>query len=164
MENISEHISYKEAIRSTVASMYGIDNTPNPDQLRAMKMVARCIFEPVRNHFKVPIFISSFFRSLLLNSHPKVRGSKTSGHLTGEALDLDDVLGGVTNAQIFHFIKDNLDFDQLIWEFQDPNNPNSPAWVHASYKSKEKNRRQVLRAIRFTDRGGKLRTKYVPYT
>ena len=160
MENISEHITYKEATRSRTASIYGIRNRPNVGQLGNMKRWAENIFEKVRCHFDHPIFITSFFRSPTLNRHPRIKGSRTSSHVKGQAGDTDDVLGGPTNSQVFHYIKDNLDFDQLIWEFGDKD---EPAWVHSSYVSQFQNRHEVLRAIRFTNRAGKKKTKYIPY-
>ena len=160
MERISQHISYQEATRSITAIRNGIRNTPNPVQIANMQRLAEAIFEPLRKFFGVPIYVTSFFRAFKLNK--LVGGSQSSQHLAtkGAAIDLDDTLGGVTNAMMFHYIKDNLDFDQLIWEFGDDKNPD---WVHASYVSQFQNRKIVLRAIRFTDRGGKKRTKYIPY-
>ena len=136
---ISKNISYKEATRSTTAKRLGIDNTPNAEQFSNMVYVAENVFQPVREHFGVPIYVSSFFRSEALNS--AIRGSSSSTHMKGEAMDLDaDVFGKVTNAQIFHYIKDNLEFDQLIWEF---GTEEEPAWVHVSL-SKNNNRNQIL--------------------
>ena len=158
MDRISDHISYQEATKSNTAIRNGIRNKPNAEQLGNMQRLAEAIFEPLRKHFGVPIRVNSFFRSKKLNT--AVGGSNTSSHTKGQAIDIDDVLGGVTNAMMFHYVKDHIDFDQLIWEFGDNENPD---WVHVSYVSQFQNRRQVLRAIRFTDRGGKKRTKYVPY-
>ncbi|MEM7485026.1 MAG: D-Ala-D-Ala carboxypeptidase family metallohydrolase [Bacteroidota bacterium] len=155
--NISEHVSYREAVKSNTAKRLGIDNTPNSGEIYNMRVVANKIFEPVRNHFGVPIFISSFFRSRLLNK--KIGGSKTSDHMKGKAIDIDDVLGGVTNSEIFHYIKDNLEFDQLIWEFGNEENPD---WVHVSY-NQENNRNQVLRAFNYVDWMGTTRTRYISY-
>ena len=143
MKNISEHISYKEGIFSATALRYGIDNTPNDCELKAMLVLAEKIFEPLRNHFGVPIKINSFFRCLALNK--RVGGSSSSQHVKGEAIDIDDTLGGVTNKQMFDWIVANLDFDQIIWEFGNSNNPD---WVHVSYASPEKNRRIKLRAVK----------------
>lgn len=139
MKNISDHITYKEAVRSNTAIRKGISNEPNYRQLQNMKLVAEMIFEPLREYFGVPIFVSSFYRSWRLNR--EVGGSETSDHTKGCAIDLDDILGGVTNKQMFEFIRDNLDFDQLIWEYGDDDNP---SWVHVSYR-KEGNRKQVFR-------------------
>lgn len=136
---ISKNISYNEAIKSQTAVRHGLDNTPNKEQLKAMKLVANKIFQPVREEYGVPIFVSSFFRAPKVNV--KAGGSATSSHPKGEAIDMDaDVYGEVTNSEIFHYIKDNLEFDQLIWEYGDGENP---AWVHASY-SADGNRNQIL--------------------
>lgn len=158
MENISDHISYKEAVRSNTATRYGIRNKPNQYQLGCMKRWAEHIFEPLRLFVGGPIRINSFFRSWTLNK--KVGGSKNSSHTRGQAGDIDDTHGHKTNAEMFHYIKENLDFDQLIWEFGDDENPN---WVHVSYVSQFQNRKQVLKAIRFTNRAGNKKVKYIPY-
>ena len=140
---VSKNISYKEATHSTTAKRLGIDNTPSAEQFSNMVYVAENVFQPIREHFGVPIYVSSFFRSEGLNR--AINGSSSSTHMKGEAMDLDaDVFGGVTNADIFNFIKDNLEFDQLIWEFGTDQNP---AWVHVSL-SKRHNRNQILKAIR----------------
>lgn len=136
---VSKNISYKEATHSTTAKRLGIDNTPDADQFSNMIYVAENVFQPLREHFGCPIYVSSFFRSEALNS--AIRGSSSSTHMKGEAMDLDaDVFGKVTNAEIFHYIKDNLEFDQLIWEF---GTDTEPAWVHVSL-SKGSNRNQIL--------------------
>jgi len=136
MENISKHITFKEA---TVTNS-GILNLPNEKQLIAMKILAKEVFEPLREHFATPIKINSMFRSAMVNK--AIGGSETSQHCAnnGAAVDLDG-LGTLTNKMIFDYIKDNLEFDQLIWEAGTDENPN---WVHVSYKL-TKNRKQVLR-------------------
>jgi len=137
---ISANISEAEAFKSQSAVRHGIDNTTtNEVVLDNMRHVAE-LFEQIRAHFGVPIGISSFYRSPALNK--KIGGAKNSQHTLGEAIDIDaDIFGGVTNAQIFEFAK-TLDFDQLIWEYGDDNNP---AWVHISRKRVGKNRKQRLR-------------------
>jgi len=136
---VSKNISYKEATHSTTAKRLGIDNTPDAEQFSNMVYVAENVFQPVREHFGVPIYVSSFFRSEELNK--AVNGSINSTHKKGEAMDLDaDVFGKITNADIFYYIKDNLEFDQLIWEF---GTEWDPAWVHVSL-SKRNNRNQIL--------------------
>lgn len=137
---ISKHITYEEATKSQTAVRRGIDNTPNAQQLEAMKLVAEKIFEPIREHFGIPIAITSFYRSPALNK--AVGGAKNSQHVLGEAIDIDgQVLGGVSNSTIYKFVKDNLAFDQLIWEY---GNAAEPDWVHVSYR-KSGNRNQVVR-------------------
>tara|TARA_R100001443_G_scaffold107351_1_gene117159 strand:- start:400 stop:855 length:456 start_codon:yes stop_codon:yes gene_type:complete len=148
---ISEHISYKEGVYSTTALRRDIDNTPNNEQLDNMETLAKEIFEPLRKHVGGPIKINSFFRSAKLNT--AIGGSKTSQHCKGQAMDIDDTFGKMTNAEMYHWIKDNLDFDQMIWEFGNDDNPN---WVHVSYVSPEKNRKKCLKA--YKENG---RTKYM---
>ena len=115
MIKISDHISYKEATRSVTALRLGIDNTPNEYQLQNMEIIAKKVFEPLREAVNAPIKINSFFRSEKLNK--AIGGSTKSQHCQGRAIDIDDVYGSVSNAYMFYYIKDNLDFDQLIWEF-----------------------------------------------
>lgn len=103
-----------------------------------MKYVASNTFDKIREHFGKPLIVSSFYRSLKLNT--AVGGSKTSQHLTGEAIDIEGT-GNVTNKMIFDWAKANLEFDQLIWEF---GTKDEPGWVHISLKAKGKNRKQVL--------------------
>ncbi len=137
MDNISPHINYSEATHTDQA-LYWNNNDPNEEQLANMRAVALAVFEPLRNYFGVPIGINSFFRSENLNA--AIGGAIGSQHCKGEAIDIDDTLGGVTNAQLFWHIKDNLPFDQLIWENGDDDNPD---WVHVSFKRNGKNRRDV---------------------
>jgi zinc D-Ala-D-Ala carboxypeptidase len=140
---ISKNISYKEAIQSQTATRLGIENVPGEYEIQNMQLLAEKVFEPLREFFNVPIFISSFYRSKELNQ--AIGGSSRSQHCEGRAIDLDDVYGGVTNGEIFQFIANILDYDQLIWEF---GNDESPAWVHVSYVSEDQNRKQMLRAIK----------------
>jgi zinc D-Ala-D-Ala carboxypeptidase len=138
MGNISEHISYNEATYSSTARQFNIKNAPNECQLANMKLVAEKVFEPLRKYMGQPIKVTSFFRSKKLNI--KIGGSATSQHCEGKAMDLDTDNG--RNKEMFDYIKDNLDFDQLIYEFGTDENPE---WVHVSY-SATGNRREVLRA------------------
>lgn len=152
---ISEHLDLSEIIRSDSAKRKGISNMPTEEHINNFKLLADKVFEPIRNHFAVPIHISSGYRSKELND--SIGGSLTSQHCTGEAIDIDmdGSPSGVTNKKVFDFIKDNLIFDQLIYEFGNDSNPD---WVHVSYESTGKQRKQILKAIK---EGGK--TKYVPY-
>ena len=140
---ISKHISYKEGVYSNTATRRGIDNTPGDDQLHFMEIIATNIFEPLRQYVGGPIKINSFYRSPELNT--AIGGSKTSQHCKGQAMDIDDTVGGMTNAEMYHWIKENLDFDQMIWEFGDDDNPN---WIHISYVSPDKNRNRCLKAYK----------------
>ena len=140
---ISEHISYKEGVYSITSIRKGIDNTPNNEQLNNMELIAENIFEPLRSYVGGPIKINSFFRCPELNT--AIGGSSKSQHCRGQAIDIDDTYGRMTNAEMYHWIKENLDFDQMIWEFGDDDNPN---WVHISYVSLEDNRNRCLKAYK----------------
>tara|TARA_R110000803_G_scaffold5959_1_gene19553 strand:- start:277 stop:738 length:462 start_codon:yes stop_codon:yes gene_type:complete len=141
---LSNHLTLQEATKSATAIRKGIYNLPVDEHLAALVNTANKIFEPIRNHFNVPIGISSGYRSNALND--AIGGSKTSQHSKGEALDIDaDIYGGITNKQIFDFVKDNLEFDQLIWEFGTDNEPN---WIHVSIKHYGEQRKQILIASR----------------
>ncbi len=154
MVRISKHISYKEATRSATALRLGIDNKPNEYELQNMEMVAKKVFEPLREAVDAPIKINSFFRCEELNK--AIGGSSKSQHCQGRAIDIDDIYGNVSNAFMYYYIKDNLDFDQLIWEF---GTDDSPDWVHVSYVDEDSNRKRCLKAYR---EDGK--TKYIDIT
>jgi len=142
---LSEHLDLSEVTKSDMAKRKGISNEPTPEHLENFKKLAENIFEPIRKHFNQPIFISSGYRSKELNT--AIGGSLTSQHCSGEAIDID--MDGrsntVTNKAVFDYIKSNLNFDQLIWEFGTDSNPD---WVHVSYESTGRQRKQVLKAVR----------------
>jgi len=140
---ISKHISYAEAIHSNTAKRRGIDNTPNEVQVLSMKLLADKIFEPLREWVGGPIKVNSFFRSIALNE--AIGGAASSQHCKGQAIDIDDVYGKKTNAEMYHWIQMNLDYDQMIWEFGTDVQPN---WIHISYVSKEENRNKCLKAYK----------------
>ena len=154
MDKISKHISYKEATRSATALRLGIENIPNEYQLQNMELIAKKVFEPLREAVDAPIKINSFFRCEELNK--AIGGSSKSQHCQGRAIDIDDIYGHVSNAFMYYYIKDNLDFDQLIWEF---GTDDSPDWVHVSYVDEDSNRKRCLKAYR---ENGK--TKYIDIT
>jgi zinc D-Ala-D-Ala carboxypeptidase len=150
--NLSKNLTLFEMIRSDMAKRKGVSNEPTPEHIANMKVLAEKIFQPIREHFGVPIYISSGYRSAALNK--KIGGAKNSQHLTGEAIDIDmDGHSYITNVQIFNYIKDNLFFDQLIWEFGNNTNPD---WVHVSYNTSGNQRGHILRAVK-----GTFGTKYV---
>jgi hypothetical protein len=150
---LSKNLSLAEVTRSESAKRNGISNMPTPEHIENFKLLAEKVFQPIREHFAVPIHISSGYRSAALNK--AVKGSLSSQHCSGEAIDIDMDGTTITNAQVFNYIKENLEFDQLIWEFGTDKNPD---WVHVSYESKGKQRKQILKAYKA---GGA--TKYKPY-
>ena len=151
---ISKHLSLAEVVRSETAKRLGISNMPTPEHLENFKVLADNVFEPIREHFKSPIHISSAYRSKELNQ--AIKGSLTSQHCEGKAIDIDMdcSASGVSNADVFKYIKESLVFDQLIWEFGGNKNPD---WVHVSY-NEGKNRKQILKAEKI-----KGKTTYIPY-
>jgi len=152
---LSEHLDLSEVVRSESAKRKGISNMPTPEHIVNFKLLAEKVFEPIRNHFRCPIHISSGYRSKELNA--AIGGSATSQHCSGEAIDIDmdGSPNGVSNADVFNYIKNNLAFDQLIWEFGSDSNPD---WVHVSYESSGKQRKQILKAKRVNGK-----TTYTPY-
>ena len=138
---LSKNLTLAEVTKSTTAKRKGISNEPTIEHLENLKALAENIFQPLRDYFGVPIAVSSGYRSVELNK--AIGGSSTSQHCKGEAIDID-VYGNLTNADVFSYLKDHTDFDQLIWEYGDEKQPD---WVHCSY-TRGKNRGQVLRAYR----------------
>jgi zinc D-Ala-D-Ala carboxypeptidase len=143
MQKISKNISYKEGVYSITADRLGLENKPTEEHLANMKELAEKVFQPLRLWVNAPIKINSFYRSPELNK--AIGGSSKSQHCQGQAIDIDDTYGHATNADMFMYIRENLDFDQMIWEFGDDKNPN---WVHVSYVSPEDNRNRCLKAYR----------------
>ena len=151
MDKISKHVSYKEGVYSITALRLGLKNDPSDLHLANMKLIAEKVFEPLRMHVGGPIKINSFYRGPKLNK--AIGGSSKSQHCHGQAIDIDDTFGNATNAEMYNWIKDNLNFDQMIWEFGDDKNPN---WVHVSYVNDEDNRNRCLKA--YKEKG---KTKYM---
>ena len=156
---ISKHISEKEATKSITAIRLSLANTPDGNILTNMKSVAENIFEPLRKWVGGPIKINSFYRSEALNKAiggASKNGKQTSQHCFGYAMDIDDIYAYKSNAEMFSYIKENLNFDTMIWEFGDSTNPD---WIHVSYVSDSTNRNRILKAVR--DKG---KTKYIDIT
>jgi hypothetical protein len=149
---LSKNLVLAEVTRSETAKRKGISNMPTPEHIENFKKLAENIFQPIRDHFGVPIRISSGYRSAALNKAIGGAGKTVNGvyipssqHCKGEAIDIDMDGTTITNKQVFDYIKDNLNFDQLIWEFGTSTNPD---WVHVSYNSDGKQRKQVLKAVK----------------
>tara|TARA_S200000501_G_C20427099_1_gene570599 strand:- start:134 stop:589 length:456 start_codon:yes stop_codon:yes gene_type:complete len=150
---LSKHISNKEGSYSITALRLGLDNTPGDYEYSNMQLIANKIFEPLRSYVGGPIKINSFYRGIDLNK--AIGGSSRSQHCQGRAIDIDDTYGYKTNAQMYKWIKDNLNFDQMIWEF---GNDKNPAWVHVSYVSEDQNRNRCLKAYK---ENGKTKYKVI---
>jgi len=153
---IGKYLTLEECCKSATAIRLGIDNKPNQQQIIALHTLATNIYDKCCEKFLLKIPITSMFRSKELNGAIS-NSSGSSQHMHGEAmdLDLDGTMNGVTNAQLFNYIKQHLDFDQLIWEFGTSSNPD---WVHVSYDVSGKNRKNILIATKYN---GKI--SYKPY-
>jgi hypothetical protein len=150
---LSTNLSLAEVTRSETAKRKGISNMPTPEHIENFKKLASNIFQPIREHFGKPIIISSGYRSAELNK--AIGGSLSSQHCSGEAIDIDMDGTDITNAQIFNYIKNNLNFDQIIWEFGTDTNPD---WVHVSFAANRSQRKQMLVAKKVNGK-----TTYIPY-
>jgi len=145
---LSENFTLDELIKSQDAIRFGIDNNPNVQQIEALRVLCINILQPIRNFFKMPVSVSSGFRSVELCE--KIGSSAKSQHTQGEAADFE--IFGVHNKDVSDWIVKNLDYDQCILEFWDPKDPNS-GWVHCSYTLERMNRKQYLKAEKI---GGKI--------
>ena len=150
-QKLSENFTLSEMVKSETALRHGLDNIPGQTEVDNLRLLAEKVLQPVREHYKKGVKVNSGFRHPEVNA--AVGGSKTSDHCKGQAADIE--IPGVANADLAEWIKDNLEFDQLIYEFGNDTNPD---WVHVSYESTGKQRKQVLRAYK---EAGK--TKYKPY-
>ena len=143
MDRLTKHVSYKEGVHSITALRLGLKNDPSDDHLQSMILLSEKIFEPLRMHVGGPIKINSFYRGPELNK--AIGGSAKSQHCHGQAMDIDDTYGHASNKEMFNWIKANLDYDQMIWEFGTDENPD---WVHVSYVDPGSNRNRCLKAYR----------------
>ena len=143
MDKLSKHVSYKEGVHSVTALRLGLKNDPTDEHISNMELICEKIFEPLRMHVNGPIKINSFYRGPELNA--AIGGSAKSQHCHGQAMDIDDTYGHASNKEMFNWIKANCDYDQMIWEFGDDNNPN---WVHVSYVNPGENRKRCLKAYK----------------
>lgn len=138
---IGKYLSLSDCIKSPTAIKLGIANIPTLSQVDAMKSFCSHIYDPLCEHYASKLPFNSFFRCDTLNK--AIGGAKGSQHCKGEAMDIDlDGRGlGISNRDLFEYIRDHVEFDQLIWEFDG-------AWVHVSYSAITKPRKQVLTATR----------------
>ena len=148
--NLSRNFSLQELIKSDTAVRKGIDNNPNADQIEKLKLLCENILQPVRDHFG-RVKVTSGYRSVELCM--SIGSSANSQHAKAEAADFECI--GVDNAELSDWIKNNLDYDQLILEYYTPGEPNS-GWIHCSYIP-DGRRASFLHAFR---QDGK--TKYKP--
>ena len=151
MTQLTKNFSLAELTKSETALRFDMENTPGPVEIANLTDLAGKVLQPVRDHFGKGVKVNSGFRRPEVNA--KVGGSKTSDHCKGQAADIE--IPGVPNAELAEWIKDNLEFRQLILEFYTPGIPDS-GWVHVSYDP-DNLKKQVMTA---TKQGGK--TVYLP--
>lgn len=149
--NLTANFTLEELIKSETALRHDMDNTPGEAEIANLTALAQNVLQPIRDHFGKGVKVNSGFRHPEVNA--KVGGSKTSDHCQGQAADIE--IPGVPNAELAEWIKDNLEFRQLILEFYTPGVPDS-GWVHVSYVAGD-NKKQVMTA---TKKDGK--TVYLP--
>ena len=136
---LTEHFTLEEMVKSQTALRKGLDNNPDAEQLEALVDLCEYVLEPIRKHWSRPVIVSSAFRAPAVN---KAIGSKdTSQHTKGQAADIE--IPGVDNLDLYHWIGQSVEFDQLILEFY--SGEPASGWVHVSYVSRETNRRERLR-------------------
>lgn len=135
---LSQHFTLEEMTKSQTASRKGIDNTPSPEVIENLKQLCENVLEYIRVRFGKPITVNSGYRGPKLNK--VIGGAKNSQHMTGQAADIE--IAGVDNKVLFNWIKDNMEFDQLILEYYKEGIPDS-GWVHVSWSSNG-NRKQSL--------------------
>ena len=136
---LSKHFTLSEMTKSMTATRKGIDNTPGAGEIKSFGDLCYEVLEPLRAHFSKPVTITSGYRSEALCE--AIGSKKTSQHALGQAVDLE--IFGVPNIQTAYWLQNNVDFDQLIMEYFDPEDP-AGGWVHISYHESGSNRKQVL--------------------
>jgi hypothetical protein len=135
---LSPNFSAYELYKSETADRLGIDNTPSPEILDRLALVAGNVLEPVMAHYKRRPKVNSGYRCLALNR--AIKSKDTSQHPDGTTTDFE--VPGIDNRDLAIWCRDNLDFDQLILEFYTPGIPDS-GWCHISYTG-QNHRKSVL--------------------
>ena len=150
---LTKNFSFKEMTFSDTAIRKNIDNTPNIEQIVNLTNVCNNILQPVRDHFGKVVRINSGYRSVKLCE--AVGSSGKSQHAKGEAADFE--INGVSNAELATWCYKNLDYDQLILEYFDPQGDHNSGWVHCSYKADGTGRKSSIIINKHT------KGKYLPW-
>lgn len=125
---LTPSFTLEEMYKSSTAIKNGWDNKPGPNYINNLRLLCVNVLQPVRNHFKLPVTVSSGYRSANLNR--AMGGADNSQHLLGQAADIE--IAGVPNADLWRYIYATLPFDQVIAEHIKKNN-GSAGWIHVSY-------------------------------
>lgn len=140
-DKLSSHFTLGELIKSETAERKGIDNMPPEHLILKLKRLCIEVLEPIRVHYNKPFRPNSGYRSPELNT--EVGGASSSQHCKAEAVDIE--IPGISNYELAVWVKDNLNFDQVILECYRQGEPNS-GWVHISLKDEG----DINRAIALT--------------
>lgn len=151
---LTQNFSLKEMTFSDTAVRKGLDNTPSLEYVVNLTVLCCHILQPVREHFGKSVNINSGYRSVAVCE--AIGSSSKSQHSRGEAADFE--IYGMSNQTLATWIYENLDYDQLILEFHDPEGDPNSGWVHCSYTKEKENRRQALII------NAKTKGKYLPWT
>ena len=116
---LSKHFTLEEMTKSMTATRRGIDNTPGAGEIKSLGDLCYEVLEPLRAHFDLPVTITSGYRSEALCE--AIGSKKTSQHAKGQAVDLE--INSVPNIKTAYWLQNNVDFDQLIMEFFDKDDP-----------------------------------------
>ena len=127
---LTEHFTLADLCYSDTAYRNNIINVPSDSEIESLRILAERVLEPIWNHYGKQVIVNSGYRGITLNK--LIGGSVTSQHCKGEAADIE--ISGINNYELACWIRDNLDFDQVILEYAqnlavDPNS----GWVHVSY-------------------------------
>lgn len=132
-----KYFTIEELCRSAKAEAMRIDNTPPRDAVMSLETLVECVLDPLREAYGKPIIVNSGYRSVPLNK--AVGGARNSQHTKGEAADIT-VGSKEGNQWLFNYIRDHLDYDQLIDEYD-------YRWVHVSYDVCRCNRREIIHEL-----------------
>lgn len=133
---LTDNFTLNELVYSVTAEANKIDNRPNVKVAANLKALCENVLQPLRNYLGCAVIVSSGFRCAELNK--KVGGRPNSQHLLGEAADF--VVPRRNLKEVFNYIKVHLPYDQLLFEY----NSSGDCWIHVSYRSDGKNRRQAI--------------------
>jgi zinc D-Ala-D-Ala carboxypeptidase len=143
---LTKSFTLNELTKSQEATRLGIDNTPNEEHILNLKLLCENVLQPIRDFYGMPLSVSSGYRSATLCE--AIGSSSKSQHTKGQAADFE--IFGMANKDLADWIVQNLDYDQCILEFWNPDDPNS-GWVHCSYNDSG-NRKQYLNAQKLNGR------------